>query len=136
MQWLLYPIMQGSGLTWLFPFEDGHPPIGWHDAAAYLVLPVLLIVSQYFSQKIVSPKTDDPQQKQTQAILQFIPLMIGECPCCRSTWWLSLLLSCLYRAAMRSYGLVPGSWWLSAHVHVPLCRKQLGSAVSQSRRLC
>eukprot|EP00878_Enallax_costatus_P039379 GHUV01045033.1.p1 GENE.GHUV01045033.1~~GHUV01045033.1.p1 ORF type:complete len:205 (-),score=34.40 GHUV01045033.1:257-871(-) len=70
--------MQGTGLSWLFPFENGQPPIGWKDAVAYLVLPALLIVSQYVSQKIISPKTDDPQQKQTQAILQFIPLMIGK----------------------------------------------------------
>eukprot|EP00879_Flechtneria_rotunda_P020718 GHRR01021804.1.p1 GENE.GHRR01021804.1~~GHRR01021804.1.p1 ORF type:complete len:405 (+),score=126.33 GHRR01021804.1:88-1302(+) len=67
----------GSGLSWLFPFKDGQPPIGWHDAIAYLILPALLVVSQFASQKIVSPKTDDPQQKQTQAILGFIPFMIG-----------------------------------------------------------
>jgi YidC/Oxa1 family membrane protein insertase len=72
-------LLQGSGLSWLFPFVDGHPPIGWHDAGAYLVLPVLLVASQYISQKIVSPKTNDPQQQQTQAILGFIPFMIGEC---------------------------------------------------------
>eukprot|EP00882_Tetradesmus_deserticola_P014003 GHRQ01014879.1.p1 GENE.GHRQ01014879.1~~GHRQ01014879.1.p1 ORF type:complete len:407 (+),score=117.05 GHRQ01014879.1:237-1457(+) len=68
----------GSGLTWLFPFVDGHPPIGWHDAVAYLVLPVLLVASQFISQKIVSPKSTDPTQQQTQAILGFIPFMIGE----------------------------------------------------------
>jgi YidC/Oxa1 family membrane protein insertase len=64
-------------LSWLFPFVDGHPPIGWHDAGAYLVLPVLLVASQYISQKIVSPQSNDPQQQQTQAILGFIPFMIG-----------------------------------------------------------
>ncbi|KAF6252421.1 inner membrane ALBINO3-like protein 2, chloroplast precursor [Scenedesmus sp. NREL 46B-D3] len=67
----------GSGLSWLFPFVDGHPPIGWHDAGAYLVLPVLLVASQFISQKIVSPQSTDPQQQQTQAILGFIPFMIG-----------------------------------------------------------
>lgn len=70
-------IPQGSGLSWLFPFVDGAPPIGWHDAAAYLVLPVLLVVSQFASQKIVSPQSNDPAQQQTQAILKFIPFMIG-----------------------------------------------------------
>jgi YidC/Oxa1 family membrane protein insertase len=69
---------QGSGLSWLFPFVDGAPPIGWHDAAAYLVLPLLLIASQYASQKLVTPQTDDPAQKQTQAVLGFLPFMIGE----------------------------------------------------------
>ncbi|GAY38124.1 hypothetical protein CUMW_034320 [Citrus unshiu] len=37
----------GSGISWLLPFVDGHPPLGWHDTAAYLVLPVLLVVSQF-----------------------------------------------------------------------------------------
>mmetsp|Transcript_20095 Transcript_20095/g.33704 ORF Transcript_20095/g.33704 Transcript_20095/m.33704 type:complete len:443 (+) Transcript_20095:79-1407(+) len=69
----------GTGLNWLMPLVDGHPPIGWHDAAAYLVMPVLLIVSQYVSQAIISPPktSEDPAQGQTQAILKFLPLMIG-----------------------------------------------------------
>jgi membrane protein insertase Oxa1/YidC/SpoIIIJ len=70
--------LQGTGLSWLFPFVDGHPPIGWQAAGAYLVLPVLLVVSQYLSQKIVSPQSNDPTQQQTQAILKFIPFMIGK----------------------------------------------------------
>lgn len=36
-------------------FQDGHPPLGWQDTAAYLVLPVLLIVSQYVSMEIMKP---------------------------------------------------------------------------------
>lgn len=35
--------------------QDGHPPLGWHDTAAYLVLPILLIVSQYVSMEIMKP---------------------------------------------------------------------------------
>lgn len=46
----------GAGLSWLFPFVDGAPPIGWNVAGAYLILPVLLVVSQYASQKIISPQ--------------------------------------------------------------------------------
>jgi hypothetical protein len=42
------------------------------------VLPLLLIASQYASQKLVTPQTDDPAQKQTQAVLGFLPFMIGE----------------------------------------------------------
>lgn len=67
---------QGAG-SWLFPLVNGAPPIGWHDASAYLVLPVLLIVSQYVSQKIISPPSNDPSQQSTQWILKFLPLMIG-----------------------------------------------------------
>ena len=69
----------GSGLSWLFPLENCAPPIGWHDAGAYLVLPVLLTGTQFLTQRLMSPTTnsDDPSQQSTQAILKFLPLMIG-----------------------------------------------------------
>ncbi|XP_077212990.1 inner membrane protein PPF-1, chloroplastic-like [Tasmannia lanceolata] len=68
----------GSGISWLFPFVDGHPPLGWHDTAAYLVLPVLLVVSQYVSMEIMKPpQTDDPAAKNSLLIFKFLPLMIG-----------------------------------------------------------
>ncbi|KAI7739471.1 hypothetical protein M8C21_001013 [Ambrosia artemisiifolia] len=68
----------GSGISWLFPFVDGHPPLGWSDTAAYLVLPVLLVLSQYVSMEIMKPpQTDDPTQKNTLLVFKFLPLMIG-----------------------------------------------------------
>ncbi|XP_057816546.1 inner membrane protein PPF-1, chloroplastic isoform X2 [Cryptomeria japonica] len=84
----------GSGISWLFPFVDGHPPLGWSDTLAYLVLPVLLIVSQYISTQIMQPpQANDPNQKSTQAILKFLPLMIGyfslSVPSGLSLYWLT-----------------------------------------------
>lgn len=71
------PTVLNGGLGWLVPV-DGVPPNGWHDTIAYLVMPVLLTASQFASQKIISPpQSQDPSQQQTQAILKFIPLMIG-----------------------------------------------------------
>ena len=35
-----------------FP-QDGHPPLEWSDTLAYLVLPMLLVVSQYISVQIM-----------------------------------------------------------------------------------
>ncbi|KAI3937909.1 hypothetical protein MKX01_027836 [Papaver californicum] len=68
----------GSGISWLFPFVDGHPPLGWSDTAAYLVLPVLLVASQFVSMEIMKPpQSDDPNMKNTQLIFKFLPLMIG-----------------------------------------------------------
>jgi YidC/Oxa1 family membrane protein insertase len=66
----------GTGLQWLFPFENGAPPVGWHDAICYLVLPVLLVASQYASQQILS-SGQQQQNQQGTAILKFLPLMIG-----------------------------------------------------------
>lgn len=68
----------GSGTSWLFPFIDGHPPLGWSDSFAYLVLPVLLIITQYISVQIMQPsQSNDPNLKTSQAITKFLPLMIG-----------------------------------------------------------
>lgn len=68
----------GSGISWLFPFVDGHPPLGWSDTLAYLVLPVLLVFSQYISVQIMqSSQSNDPNMKSSQAITKFLPLMIG-----------------------------------------------------------
>lgn len=68
----------GSGLSWLFPLVDGRPPLGWEETIAYLVLPILLVISQYVSQKIISPQSNnDPSQQSAQTILKFLPLMIG-----------------------------------------------------------
>lgn len=68
----------GSGISWLFPFVDGHPPLGWQDTVAYLVLPILLVVSQYVSMEIMKPpQTNDPAQKNSLLVFKFLPLMIG-----------------------------------------------------------
>ncbi|KAG8641685.1 hypothetical protein MANES_12G018900v8 [Manihot esculenta] len=68
----------GSGISWLFPFVDGHPPLGWSDTLAYLVLPVLLVVSQYISVQIMqSSQSNDPNMKSSQAVTKLLPLMIG-----------------------------------------------------------
>jgi len=68
----------GSGISWLFPFVDGHPPLGWNDTVAYLVLPVLLVASQFVSMELMKPpQSNDPAQKNTLLVFKFLPLMIG-----------------------------------------------------------
>jgi YidC/Oxa1 family membrane protein insertase len=74
-----------NGISWLtgnadlgYNWANGAPPLGWEATGAYLVLPVLLVVSQFVSMEILSPpKSDDPAQQQSQAILKFLPFMIG-----------------------------------------------------------
>lgn len=73
-----------EGIGWLtgnadlgYAWHGLNPPLGWSSTFAYLVLPVLLVVSQYVSMSILTPKSDDPAQQQSQAILKFLPLMIG-----------------------------------------------------------
>jgi YidC/Oxa1 family membrane protein insertase len=63
--------------SWLFPFIDGAPPIGWSAAIAYLILPILLVVSQLYMQQMMTPTTDDPQQASMQSVMKIMPLMFG-----------------------------------------------------------
>ncbi|MEW5297618.1 MAG: hypothetical protein WDW38_006791 [Sanguina aurantia] len=73
----------GTGLSWLFPLVDGHPPIGWLPALSYLVMPVLLVLSQYASMQLnaAPPPAEgakvDEAANTTASVLKFLPLMIG-----------------------------------------------------------
>eukprot|EP00276_Gloeochaete_wittrockiana_P017340 CAMPEP_0184350190 /NCGR_PEP_ID=MMETSP1089-20130417/37535_1 /TAXON_ID=38269 ORGANISM="Gloeochaete wittrockiana, Strain SAG46.84" /NCGR_SAMPLE_ID=MMETSP1089 /ASSEMBLY_ACC=CAM_ASM_000445 /LENGTH=445 /DNA_ID=CAMNT_0026682789 /DNA_START=46 /DNA_END=1383 /DNA_ORIENTATION=+ len=69
--------IDSPGLTWLFPFIDGHPPVGWASAAAYMVLPFLLVSSQMYTMKLNQPATPDPQQAVANSILKVLPFMLG-----------------------------------------------------------
>jgi YidC/Oxa1 family membrane protein insertase len=66
-----------EGIGWLTNWVDGAPKYGWEDTAAYLVLPVVLTLSQYASTALIAPKQTDPSQEQSTAILKFLPLLIG-----------------------------------------------------------
>ncbi|XP_047330518.1 inner membrane protein PPF-1, chloroplastic [Impatiens glandulifera] len=100
----------GSGVSWLFPFVDGHPPLGWGDTTAYLVLPVLLVASQFISMEIMKPpQSDDPSQKNTLLVLKFLPFMIGyfalSVPSGLSIYWFTNnLLSTAQQVWLRKLG--------------------------------
>lgn len=66
-----------AGISWLFPLVDGAPPVGWSNALAYLALPVVLVISQFYMQQTLTPQTDDPQQQTMQQVMKFMPLMFG-----------------------------------------------------------
>ena len=42
------------------------PPLGWHDTLAFLTLPVLLVIAQTISLRILTPPSDDPAVQSTQ----------------------------------------------------------------------
>jgi YidC/Oxa1 family membrane protein insertase len=65
---------QGGGMSWLWPLP---PSIGWEAALAYLVLPVLLVVSQFYMQQMMTPPNPDPQQASMNSMMKIMPLMFG-----------------------------------------------------------
>lgn len=100
----------GSGISWLFPFIEGHPPLGWPDTLAYLVLPLLLVFSQYLSIQIMqSSQSNDPAMKSSQAVTKLLPLMIGyfalSVPSGLSLYWLTNnILSTAQQVWLQKYG--------------------------------
>jgi hypothetical protein len=69
------PEINANNLTYQPNMQDGHPPLGWHDTICYLVLPVLLVASQYVSMEIMKP----PQVDASLYILSFVIVPIIHC---------------------------------------------------------
>jgi len=67
------------GLDWITQgWVNGVPSLGWEDTAKFLVLPILLVVFQIVSQQLMAPpKSDDPSQDSANAVLKFLPFMLG-----------------------------------------------------------
>jgi len=67
-----------SGSDWILKgWENGVPTLGWEDTIAFLTIPVFLVISQFISQQLMQPKTQDAQQQEANAFLKFLPLLIG-----------------------------------------------------------
>jgi YidC/Oxa1 family membrane protein insertase len=78
------PTYGASNADWLLKFDNwqnGAPPLGWHDTAAYLFLPCLLIAAQSVSAELLKPpKVEGPAAEtaeQTNAVLKYLPFLIG-----------------------------------------------------------
>lgn len=64
-----------KGSAWLFDnWVNGVPSLGWEQTTAFLILPVFLVLSQFASMEIMTPKE---QKEQQPAFLKVLPLMIG-----------------------------------------------------------
>merc|ERR1719163_2337470 len=74
------PTYGAQNADWLFKWTDGAPTLGWTETLAFLTLPIILVVSQKASMKLLQPPQAEPQNEQmamTQSILEYLPFMIG-----------------------------------------------------------
>lgn len=72
----------GAGISWLYPLlPNGEPPIGWDEASRYLVLPLLLVIAQFISTAVITPKKTPEEIKEAnptvQLLIKVLPLLIG-----------------------------------------------------------
>lgn len=81
--WFFIPSLAGPSesrdLSWLLPLDaEYNPPIGWHDAALYLIVPALTVMSQFLSTDLLKASQQDEKEKDQQSLLlNILPLFIG-----------------------------------------------------------
>lgn len=107
LDWLISGWTTGDGLP--------TPSLGWETTLAFLVMPVVLVLTQSVSMRVLQPPIDDnmsPEEKQnmekSQTVLKFLPLMIGyfslQVPAGLTIYWLtSNLYTLLQSVAVKSY---------------------------------
>jgi len=79
------------GIDWLTQgWVDGVPSLGWGDTTSFLILPVLLVVSQFVSTQLMQPKNSEATNN---IVFKILPLMIGwfslSAPSALSIYWLT-----------------------------------------------
>ena len=66
------------GSDWILKgWHDFTPSLGWEQTLPFLTIPVFLVISQSISQKLLQPPSADPSQETSNAVLKFLPLLIG-----------------------------------------------------------
>ncbi|KAI2499722.1 60Kd inner membrane protein [Fragilaria crotonensis] len=67
------------GSDWILKgWENGVPTLGWEQTAAFMVLPIVLVLSQFISMELMQPQPGpDGTKPESPFVLKFLPLMIG-----------------------------------------------------------
>jgi YidC/Oxa1 family membrane protein insertase len=103
------PVFGVRSMEWLTEgWVNGIPHLGWETTALYLIMPVMLVIAQSLSLKILTPPSDDPQMQQSQRILKYLPLMIGyfslSVPAALTIYWFtSNVLSTAVSVGIKKY---------------------------------
>lgn len=74
------------GMEWLTEgWVNNTPQLGWEATLAFLIMPVVLVLGQSITMKVLTPEQDTSkmtdeekeQTEKTQGVLKFLPLLIG-----------------------------------------------------------
>jgi len=93
---------------WVTAWNNGVPPLGWEATLAFLTLPLLLVLAQTISLRILTPPSDDPAVQKSQAILKYLPLLLGyfslSVPAGLGVYWITnSILSTMTTAGIKEY---------------------------------
>lgn len=102
-------------IDWLTTWADGAPQLGWETTLLYLIMPIVLVIGQSITMKVLTPGVDanasaeeKEQQEKTQGVLKFLPLLIGvfslQVPAGLTIYWFTSNLYTLSQSlAIRAY---------------------------------
>jgi len=65
------------GLSWLWPPGSAPAWPGWGEAVGYLVLPILTVLTQVVTQRMMTPSSEDQTQSAMNSAMMFMPFMFG-----------------------------------------------------------
>jgi len=116
------------GSDWILKnWVDGVPTLGWEDTAAYLTIPVILVISQFVSMQLMQPPKVEGGQEQP-AILKVLPLMIGwfslNVPAALGIYWvannfITTAISMQIRSGINMEPVAPSSGSTSGIIDTP-----------------
>lgn len=123
---------------WLAPFPFGEPSIGWIPALAYLVLPVVLVISQYYMQQMMTPPNPDPQQASMNSMMKFMPLMFGYfslvVPSGLTLYWFTSNMLALAQQYFTQNGLKPAAASAGAALSAPVTASPITPNVEEDNK--
>jgi YidC/Oxa1 family membrane protein insertase len=106
------PIYGKPSSDWFSSIFTGNPSLGWEETKAYLTLPLILIVTQSASSRLLTPPRPPgsvmtPQEQSSQSIVNFLPFLIASfsinVPAGLSVYWIaSNVLTTIITLAVRA----------------------------------
>jgi len=126
---------RGAGIGWLWPLP---PSIGWGPALAYLVLPVLLVVSQMYMQQMMTPPNPDPQQASMNSMMKIMPLMFGYfalvVPSGLSLYWFTSNILALIQQFFTQTSMKPATTPAGAPLRAPVTASPIATNAEEDNK--
>ena len=126
---------QAGGIGWLWPLP---PSVGWGPALAYLVLPVLLVVSQMYMQQMMTPPNPDPQQASMNSMMKIMPLMFGYfalvVPSGLSLYWFTSNMLALIQQYFTQTSMKPATTPAGAPLRAPVTASPIATNAEEDNK--
>ena len=105
---------------------------------AYLVLPVLLVVSQFYMQQMMTPPNPDPQQASMQSMMKIMPIMFGYfsliVPSGLTLYWFTSNILALIQQYFTQTSMKPATTPAGAPLRAPVTASPIATNVEEDNK--